>query len=68
MMINGMETLGRKDNNQLDLFKKGAKVWIKDVESVWTSAELLQDLNFNSAEILVKRLSDNEVKLILFLI
>lgn len=63
MMLNGNVggTLGRKDNCNFELFKKGTKIWIKDPETVWTSAELLNDFNFNSPSTLVKRLSDGEV-------
>lgn len=62
MILNGMTgTLGRGDTYQLELFKRGVKIWIKDVERVWTCAELLQDLSFDSSTVLVKRLSDNEV-------
>jgi hypothetical protein len=62
MILNGMTgTLGRGDTYQLELFKRGVKIWIKDVERVWTCAELLQDLTFDSSTVLVKRLSDNEV-------
>lgn len=54
-------TLGRNNDYHLDLFKRGAKIWIKDPERVWTNAELLQDISFNSSTIQVKRLSDGEV-------
>jgi hypothetical protein len=60
-MSGGNGTLGRKENCQLELFKKGAKIWIKDNELVWARAEIINDLNFNSSSILVKRLSDKEV-------
>jgi hypothetical protein len=62
MMLNGAGTLGRNESVQFELFKKGAKIWIKDPETVWTSAELLKDLGYDSSTILVRRLSDNEVR------
>lgn len=60
-MINDCYTLGRNDEFPLENFKKGVKVWIKDVEKVWISGELLEDLTFASSIINVRNSKDDVI-------
>lgn len=60
-MINDFYTLGRNDEFPLENFKKGVKVWIKDIEKVWISGELLVDLTFSSSIVSLRDSKDNVI-------
>lgn len=59
--MDGNSTLGRNDSYPLENFRRGTRVWIKDPEQVWTSAELLNDVTFAHDEIQLRRTDDDEV-------
>ncbi|VDK68475.1 unnamed protein product [Anisakis simplex] len=59
--ISGEVTLGRGQNYPLENYKKGARVWIRDPELVWISAELLSDVKF-STKVIEVQLENGEVQ------